>query len=523
MAFDYTWTGKPSETDLTQGKFFLDRITAVTKKYPDKPAIIEGNRCITFSHLYAQAQAISRKIGSKSGTRIALKITDKPNLFSAIIAVHMSEGTVVCVDVDDAPSMIRILKDSQSTVLLHENDDLSGADTEALQAALPNLKKVCVGAIDDMKILDIDWAYGPKMIDGNAIAHLFYTSGTTGNRKGVMISQSAYMVPADTLTHAMHYNHKVKEYLVGNISHSFAFGRIRNLACLGATTVLDNGSIIPQKILASMEKHGCNALAAPGSVITMFLAFFKEKFVAIGPKLKLIKAGSQKLNNEVKMELMALFPQTRLVQQYGASEAQRSVFNDLRTAPNLETTGKVLPGYELEIRDEEGRSVAEGQGQIWIKGEHIASSYWNRPEKNRQSFKGGWYRTGDLGALDSQGYLTLNGRVDDIINFGGQKLSPTEIEASLKPLLKDLKFVVFGIPDPSGIVGEVPAICIESADGKKGMLIRNRDWPKRRISIIKAVGKTLPFVPKIAFNIDGIPMTGSGKPKRKTLTELASE
>lgn len=516
-----TWGGRPEDTDLGPKGHFVERLYENTKRLPKKVMIIEGlDRKFTYEQIYAQAQYISKSLDYDQGRRIALKLADKPNLFSAIIGVQMSGNVVVCIDTDEQEAILKLVRDSDADLILYEDGELTSAQVEYLKYAKPGLSVQEIRSVDGHGD-KVDFDYLPVKMQDDDLAQLFYTSGTTGDRKGVMISHGAYTVPADTLSSVMHYNANIIEFVVGNISHAFPFGRLRALSCLGATTVLENGDIIPQRIIALVKSHLCNAIAAPGAIIMLMLNFSKQDFTALGDQLDLIKVGSQRLTDDAKLELMALFPQTRLVQQYGASEAPRSVFNDLRTAPNLSTTGKILTGYELTIRDESGKIVETGQkGRVWLRGKHVASGYWGRPEKTASAFQSGWYLTDDFGQIDEDGYLTLLGRVDEVINFGGKKLTPTDVEEALQSALEGQKFVIFGIDDPSGIMGNLPAIVFE-VDNAGTALEIFQEWRRMRVSIIKQIGK-LAFMPKTAFQINKIPVTKSGKYKRKQLSEAAN-
>lgn len=505
---------------------FAELFIGSAKTYADKTAIIEGkNRSFTYGEILAQAQKISDLLGDRAGERVAIRIDDKPNLIAAIIAVHLSHGTVVSLDVSSTNGITQMVENSGPAHILYDPTAITEDVRGDVAMSWPKIKWIAAPDVDAIagKKPNFNAKYTPPA--PGKVAHLFYTSGTTGRRKGVAIDHEAYVVPGHSLNRGMGYDDSVREYVAGNISHAFPFGRVRAVFFVGGTVILDNGNIMPQKVISSIANHEGNAIGAPASVVMMLLSHFRQAFSGLADNLRWIKMGTQAVSVQAKADLVELFPKTKIVHQYGTSESPRTVFNDIRLASNPRTTGRPLPGYRVSVRDEDGHPILEAgrKGRVWMTGPHIAQKYWENAEKTEEAFQDGWFVTDDIGEIDEEGQIYLHGRRDEIINFGGQKLAPAEIEETLRPYLEDLTFVVFGVADPSGLLGEVPAICIQTDGDAKDGLDKYSDWPKRRMAIVKAAGKSIPFIPKVAFGIGEIPMTSSGKPKRKILSEMGAD
>jgi len=133
------------------------------------------------------------------------------------------------------------------------------------------------------------------------------------------------------------------------------------------------------------------------------------------------------------------------------------------------TVGRAAPYAEISIIDDVGDRVGKGQaGQIIIRGEHSFSGYW---QQNNQGFSVSepplWFHTGDIGILDKDGYLCVLGRKDEIINMAGLKISPIEVEEKIRELYPDIEICIVGLPDPAGIVGEIPVLCCIEDNGKR--------------------------------------------------------
>ena len=146
-----------------------------------------------------------------------------------------------------------------------------------------------------------------------------------------------------------------------------------------------------------------------------------------------------KLYKDDIQEIIKLFPLTNFFTYYGLTEASRStflLFNNNIT--KIESVGKPAPNVEIKIITNNGDTSNEhGIGEVLIKGPNVIDEYWAGTVE-ASKIKDGWLATGDLGFLDSDGYLYLKGRKDDIINVGGEKVSPTEIELAIKPINKDV-------------------------------------------------------------------------------------
>jgi len=503
---------------------FCEQILATAKTYPDKMAIIEGSeRQFTYSQILNYSAKLCKIFDQKPGQRIAILADDKPTIFASILAVQLAGCVSVAIDAKVIDQINFMIGDISPALLVM--DEYAAKNYDKSELKLKGAKVLTLPQIDefddDLSVADIAL---PKRSDDDP-AHIFYTSGTTGQRKGVVVTHGAYPVPAHMLNRAMGYvNNDVVEYVTGNIAHAFPFGRVRAILFNGGTAVLNNGKVMPQKLLKAVAEHNCNAIGAPASVVLMLAERFEAKLLEVSDKIKWVKMGTQAIPPKMKPKLKKFFRNASVYQQYGTSECPRTVFNDLRLAADDKATGRAIFGYKVTIRDEKGGLVYKpGKiGRVWISGPHVATEYWQHVEKTADHFKNGWFLTDDLGQLDSDGHLTLHGRQDEVINFGGQKLHPTDLENQLKSHLPDEKFIIFGINDPQNLVSEVPAIVRESnSAGNK--LEKDAEWPALRLKIIKSSKTPLQFLPKVGFVIDEIPFTGSGKPKRKVLTKWTTE
>ena len=213
---------------------------------------------------------------------------------------------------------------------------------------------------------------------------------------------------------------------------------------------------------------------------------------------------------EDKELLMSLLPHTRICMHYGSTEASRSAFMEFHTCKdNLTTAGLASPNCEIRIFSPQGMELPRGEeGEVCVRGEHVTCSYWNEPpERFAEDFYHGFFRTGDSGIQDEQGYLYLKSRIKEIINVGGKKVAPMEVEEALNKIPGIKESACIGIPDPDGIFGEVVKAFIVSDQALTDDEIINQLRPQ--LEAYK--------LPVVLERIAAIPKTSSGKIQRLRL------
>jgi acyl-CoA synthetase (AMP-forming)/AMP-acid ligase II len=180
----------------------------------------------------------------------------------------------------------------------------------------------------------------------------------------------------------------------------------------------------------------------------------------------------------------------------------------------LASESMISPGVSVKIVDESNLEVSQGElGEIIVKGPNVADGYLNEPLLNLERFTDGWFHTGDIGFKDEDGYIYFKGRKDDIINVGGEKVSPLEIENILLGTQIGMKdFCVVGIPDEEGIYGNVPVICTTDTISLEYDLQKIND-------LLRSAGLKNTFLLRKLFYIEQIPRTPNGKVLRKQIIE----
>jgi acyl-CoA synthetase (AMP-forming)/AMP-acid ligase II len=224
--------------------------------------------------------------------------------------------------------------------------------------------------------------------------------------------------------------------------------------------------------------------------------------------------NSEPLSPEQASELLETFPSLDLIVYYGLTEASRSTFLRPRREPleKFRTVGHAAPRVEIQTCDTDGRpTMTAAEGEVCIRGPHLAQGYWNRPSEQTAAFRDGWLCTGDLGIIDRDGYLTITGRLKDQINVGGLKVSAAEIEKVIRqhPAVADV--AVTGVEDPDGLRGE----CVAAAIVARWTGLELREIAEYCAQRLEAAAQ-----PQQLMLLDAIPRAETGKVLKGELRRL---
>jgi acyl-CoA synthetase (AMP-forming)/AMP-acid ligase II len=221
--------------------------------------------------------------------------------------------------------------------------------------------------------------------------------------------------------------------------------------------------------------------------------------------LRFIRSSSSALLPQVQAELEQLF-KAPVIQAYGMTEAAHQMCCT-PLPPGVNKPGSVgLPaGPEVSIMDAEGNLLDRGTiGEIVIRGENVTPGYENNTKANAENFTSGWFRTGDQGMMDADGYVTITGRIKEIINRGGEKISPLEIDEILLDHPAVRQVVCFGIPHPK--LGEEVGAAVVLREGMEATEAELRQHVAQRVADFK--------VPRRILRLEAIPLNDTGKMQR---------
>lgn len=386
-------------------------------------------------------------------------------------------------------------------------------DPEANKKRLEYIRSLTMPkmVIDSLEMIDGATPSPVYGLSQNDTADIVFTTGTTGAAKGVCLSHFNIFSSADNINGFIGNGPEEIEILGLPLCHSFGLGRLRCTLLKGATLVVLPSFANVKALFAAIEKYHATGFGMVPAIWAYIRKFSGTRIAKYAPQIKYIEIGSAAMPIESKKELCELFPSTRICHHYGLTEASRATFMEYHACANdLRTIGKeVSEKVSIRIFNENGLEVPDGEsGEICIKGNMVMKGYF-KSEENATAYFGEYFRTGDEGYRAADGNLYLVSRKKELINVGGKKVSPVEIEdAIIAQGVEDC--VVVGMPDPDGILGEVP----------KAYLLKG--GTRFTFDEIKAgiVGKLEPYKIPVAWAwIDAIPKTASGKKQRLQLKQ----
>jgi len=342
------------------------------------------------------------------------------------------------------PELVYALKDSGANILLTDRTEL-GELTEMVDEIirLPS-------DYEDMLEQSSEAVLGEDP-DENALAGLFYTGGTTGASKGVMLTHRNLIANTHNWLAAIPQSSEDRTLIMAPMFHAAGSNGILGAIWLGSCQI-SLAAFDPKAALDLIEKHSVNiTLGVP----TMLAALAEEQHS--NPRktdtLEIIAHGGSPIATEVIRRTSSAFPTAQMIEVYGATELSPLATilgheERLVDDPRARSCGRSAIGNIITIRDPEGNELPAGEvGEVVVAGTNVMKGYWKKEEQTEAVLINGSYWTGDLGYLDAAGYLYLVDRSKDMIVSGGENVYSTEVEEVLYKHPAVLEAAAFGVPD----------------------------------------------------------------------------
>lgn len=396
--------------------------------------------------------------GLRRGDRVALFLGNRPEFVLAALGALRLGAVVVPINLayrrrelahilgDAEPRMV-VSEAAQSPVL----DELEPAERASVETVLLAEELNAAGAP----------ALPPAAVEGNDLAFLLYTSGTTGRSKGAMLTHDAILATIAGLHLAWAWSASDALLLTLPLFHTH--GLFVGLhAALGAGAAVHlRARFDATEAVADLDRGDASLFFGVPTMYTRLVAELRRSGARNWPALRLCCSGSAPLGPETFTAFAELTGQ-QILERYGMTETGMLLSNPLIGARRPGTVGRPLPGVTARVVDEAGRDLPDGSdGQLVVRGSNLFAGYWRAPEKTTESFLADsegrrWFRTGDLARRDpADGYVTLLGRGHDLIISGGFNIYPREIEEVLESFPGVREVAVAAWPHPEW--GEVPA------------------------------------------------------------------
>lgn len=428
-----------------------DYLEQDARLYPDKTAIVCGAETCSYLQLYERCLARSAHYADRRGQVVLFRASPTIGFVVDYFAIHIAGAVAAPMEKDTPQEIIDELEQKHNSATVPEG-----------------------------------------------IADVLYTTGTTGRSKGVMISHRTIVADAENLIAGQLFSHELVFIINGPLNHIGSLSKIYPVIMLGATLYIIDGMRDMNAFFGALDYPATKMATffVPASV-RMLMQFSAERLASYAEKIDFIECGGAPLPHSDMQELCRLLPKTRLYNTYASTETgiiSTYNYNDGECIAGC--LGKTMPHSRIIITPE---------GRISCQGDTLMSGYIGEPELTATVLRGDTVYMSDLGRIDEQGRLHIGGRQDDVINVGGYKVAPTEVEdaALLLPEVKDCICISAAHP----VTGHALKLLVVMADGCQ--------LNKRRIALHLKGRLEIYKVPMLYEQVDHVERTYNGKLNRK--------
>lgn len=486
---------------------------------PSKPFIqTDAGRSLTYAETFDMAgrfaHALREDYGVRPGDRVAAQVEKSAE--ALVLYLACLRAGAVYLPLNTAYTLAELeyfIADAEPTLVV-----CSPAKGDAVNRIASKLPRCKIATLDEDQhgTLLTSADDKPSQFDDypaadDDLAAILYTSGTTGRSKGAMLTHRNLGSNAATLA-------EVWEFTASDtLLHALPIFHTHGLFVATNVAMVSNASIIllPKFDLELVRANLKRATVMMG-VPTFYTRLLQEAWLdstsTVG--MRLFISGSAPLLADTHREWSRRTGH-KILERYGMTETNMITSNPLHGDRIPGTVGRPLPGVEVRVQDPDRGSLERtGEvGMIQVRGPNVFKGYWRMPEKTASEFQDGFFVTGDLGRLDSNGYLTIVGREKDLVISGGFNVYPKEVETEIDQIEGVIESAVVGVPHP------------DFGEGVTAVVVKRPNTALTERDIIAALGARLAKfkMPKKVIFVDTLPRNTMGKVTKKELKEQYSD
>jgi long-chain acyl-CoA synthetase len=495
-----------------------DLLQRAAERTPDKLALVHpaagtDGATLTWRELDEAVDAVARGLarrGVVGGQRVAIDVGNAPEFVVAYLAVLRAGMVAVPLNPTSTPGEVaRMLVDSGARLCFVDAATAPVVRDALTEGELTTPLVVC-GAGD---LQEGETAYADLALDGPAVmtprdteglAVLLYTSGTSGQPRGAMLSHRALLANIDQASQTSPPPIRAEDLVLGVLPlfHVYGLNAVLGQVLLHGATLVLGPRFDPTDTLALVSQQKVTVVPIAPPVIAAWLHLDETELRAQLTSVRLLLSGAAPL----AMETVRTFEQRTGIdveQGYGLTEAAPIVTSTIGTPKHKPgSSGRAVPGVELKVVDDAGREVhADDPGEIWVRGANVFSGYW--PDSDAGPGPEGWLATGDIGFLDTDGDLFLVDRLKELVIVSGFNVYPSEIEDVVSEVEGVKECAVIGVPDDR--TGEAVVAYVVGADGvdAQELAAQVRSHCEARVARFK--------VPSRVEVVDRLPHSATGK------------
>lgn len=501
------------------------------QQYPQRTAVVCGKQQFTYAQLAERVGRLAgalREAGVQPGERVAFLSTNCHRLLEAYYGVVEAGAVLLPLNIRLAPQELAyILNDSGASVLFFQSHFLELV--ESFRSALSTVKTFY--SLDNVPLAS--WISSQNfeallssappyradimLVDENSLAELFYTSGTSAEPKGVMLTHRNIYLHALNATLALHTDNESVELHTIPLFHANGWGVAHFLTLLGGKHVMIQKFDPPEvfRLIEAERVHYCSLVPAMATALVNCPERSKYDLSSLKRVTLGGAASSPTLVREVEEKLgctcFSGYGLTETAPVLTVSPGKPEVhWEGEQRYVGQSMTGYAIPGVELRVVDANDQDVprdGQSMGEIIARTDGVLEGYWKQPEATAEVLRGGWFHTGDMATWNKEGYILIVDRKKDIIVSGGENISSLEVEKVLVSHPAVLEVAVLPVPDPTW--GEVPKALVVLKPGANANESQLIDHCRARLAHYKC--------PRSVEYLESLPRTGTGKILKRDL------
>lgn len=481
----------------------VENIAVHALKTPAKLCMADNSLELTYEDAWAYIAGFAEVLkneGLNHGDCVIVECNQSANYFVSEMAIQLAGGVFVPLEKNATEGrLLEIAKDTGAQLHISNKNIANDVPLKHIDIAEATSYRKDLVARDTVF---------PAASD---VAEILFSTGTTGKSKGIVLTHRNDTALAENVKYGTEMKEDNVELIPMPLSHSHGLRRTYGNMLNGSSAVFIDGVMFLKKVFDMMDKYQVTSMDLSPSMLSIIFKLGKDSLGKYADQLDYIQLGSAPLPEEDKLHLSELLPHTRLYNFYGSTEAGCSCILDFNSMSGKKgCIGRPTVNAQFIVVDDERNiieSSADNLGLLASSGDINMKEYFKEPELTAQTMVDGYIYTKDLGYIDEDGYVYMLGRKDDVINYGGIKISPEEIEAVVRknPIVKDCACI--GKAD--AISGQVPKLFITLEEGAQ------YDAKQFKAFLVEVIDANKQ--PALIEVIDEIPRTFNGKIIRKDL------
>lgn len=483
----------------------LHYIQDYAQRQPDTLAVCELKKSLTYAEYWSSIKKTAtalQDMGIGSGDHVMLRCTQNIDYLVVFSALQYVKALVVPIEKTTSAERAIEIGDRVDAACLITDKAVDGINCIRLKDIIEKMKNSGEAELE--------------LPGENDRSMLLFTTGTTGSSKGVVMHHRGDVGIAGNVIKGTAIKKGNVEIIPMPLNHSFGIRRYQSDMVNGGTVCLMDGMVFIGTLWKLVEKYGATSMAISPASLGMIFHLSDERIADYADQLDYIQIGSAPLAEADKEKLLRLLPNTRLYNFYGSSEAGCACILEFSGNGNKSgCIGRPTVNSIVRFTDDDGNVVENGSPEspalLSWGGSIVMEGYYNDPELTADTIVDGYVRTKDLAYLDEDGDCILVGRADDVINYGGSKISPAEIEDCALGYAHIDDVAYSSVTDP--ITGELPVILVVQNDGYEEAEFES--FLANRLESYK--------LPRKYIYVESIPRTFKGSVLRKEVRMLAEK